>query len=92
MYFFYFSNFVKLVLFEEGRYVRLSGMVTTITPLVNKIKHCRHRTFGSAALNMAYLACGRLDLYFDYGIHCWDIAAGTLIVREAGGTVRDTTG
>ena len=40
---------------------------------------------GSAALSMCLVASGQADAYYEYGIHCWDIAAGDVIVREAGG-------
>lgn len=43
------------------------------------------RRMGSASLDLAYVASGRLDAYIDYILHPWDIAAGSLIVREAGG-------
>lgn len=45
------------------------------------------RRLGSAALDMAYVACGRLDGYFEIGLKPWDVAAGALIVLEAGGWV-----
>ena len=45
------------------------------------------RRFGSAALDLAYVACGRFDGYYEYSIQAWDIAAGGFIVREAGGIV-----
>ena len=47
------------------------------------------RIFGSAALDLAYVASGRIDGYFQNGLNLWDIAAGTLIVREAGGIVNN---
>lgn len=47
---------------------------------------------GSAALDMAMVACGAADAYFEYGIHIWDIAAGELIVTEAGGVIMDPAG
>lgn len=50
------------------------------------------RSAGSAAYNMAMVALGGGDCYFEIGIHCWDMAAGAIIVREAGGVVFDTTG
>lgn len=50
------------------------------------------RAAGSAALNMAHVAMGGVDGYFEFGIHAWDMAAGDLIVREAGGVVIDPTG
>src|SRR5690606_32403924 len=47
------------------------------------------RRTGSAALDLAYVACGRVDAYFEAGVKPWDIAAGVLLVREAGGRVAD---
>jgi myo-inositol-1(or 4)-monophosphatase len=47
------------------------------------------RRFGAAALDLAYIAAGRFDIYFERNLHSWDMAAGTLIVREAGGFVTD---
>ncbi|MDX5358566.1 MAG: inositol monophosphatase [Rhodobacterales bacterium] len=45
------------------------------------------RRFGSAALDLAYVAAGRYEGYWERGIHAWDIAAGMLLVKEAGGFV-----
>ena len=42
---------------------------------------------GSAALDMAYVACGRFDAYIEQGISLWDVAAGCLLVESAGGKV-----
>jgi myo-inositol-1(or 4)-monophosphatase len=50
------------------------------------------RRTGSAALDLAYVACGRADGYFEAGVKPWDIAAGVLLVREAGGRVTDFRG
>ncbi|XP_071812764.1 inositol monophosphatase 1-like [Apostichopus japonicus] len=50
------------------------------------------RSLGSAALNMCHIARGSAELYYEYGIHCWDMAAASIIVTEAGGVVMDTTG
>lgn len=50
------------------------------------------RRFGSAAVDLAYVACGRFDAFFEYSLHIWDIAAGVLLVREAGGRVTDFSG
>ena len=50
------------------------------------------RRTGSAALDLAWVACGRLDGYFEAGVQPWDIAAGALLVREAGGRVCDFRG
>jgi myo-inositol-1(or 4)-monophosphatase len=50
------------------------------------------RRDGSAALDLAYVACGRFDGFWEDGLNPWDIAAGVLIVEEAGGRVTDFTG
>ena len=57
---------------------------------------CKHthgiRRLGSAAIDLAYVACGRFEAFYEYGLHPWDIAAGMLLVREAGGRVSDFSG
>ena len=50
------------------------------------------RRTGSAALDLAYLACGRLDLFWEFGLSPWDMAAGALLVEEAQGRVSDMNG
>lgn len=50
------------------------------------------RRLGSAAVDLAYVACGRFDGFFEYGLNAWDVAAGCLLVEEAGGKVSDFTG
>ncbi|MGY3342328.1 fructose-1,6-bisphosphatase/inositol monophosphatase family enzyme [Bradyrhizobium sp. USDA 4470] len=47
------------------------------------------RRFGAASLDLAFVAAGRLDGYWERNLQSWDIAAGVLMVREAGGTVSD---
>ncbi len=47
---------------------------------------------GSAALNLAYVACGRIDAFWSSSLHPWDVAAGSLLVTEAGGTMTNLTG
>jgi len=47
---------------------------------------------GSAALDLAYVACGRLDGFWEYGLKEWDMAAGTLLIQEGGGAVSDFAG
>lgn len=49
------------------------------------------RRLGSAATDLAYVACGRFDGFFEYGLSPWDVAAGALLVQEAGGKVSDYT-
>jgi myo-inositol-1(or 4)-monophosphatase len=50
------------------------------------------RRFGSAALDLAYVAAGRFDGFWERGLNAWDIAAGAVIVREAGGVVTEIDG
>jgi myo-inositol-1(or 4)-monophosphatase len=50
------------------------------------------RRFGAASLDLAYVAAGRFDGYWERGLHPWDVAAGILLVREAGGIVTDLNG
>lgn len=50
------------------------------------------RRIGAAAADLCYLACGRVDGFFEYNLNAWDVAAGALIVKEAGGTVCDFKG
>ncbi len=63
---------------QPERAVRLAGAVT--------------RRFGSAALDLAYVAAGRYDGFFEFGLSPWDCAAGVVLVREAGGYATDITG
>ncbi len=69
---------------------RLDSYMESLTYL------CRHslgiRRLGSAATDLAYVACGRFEGFYEYGLHPWDIAAGMLLVREAGGRVSDFSG
>jgi myo-inositol-1(or 4)-monophosphatase len=50
------------------------------------------RRLGSAAIDLAYVACGRFEAFYEYGLKLWDIEAGMLIIREAGGRVSDFSG
>lgn len=52
----------------------------------------RVRVIGSSTLALCYLASGAADAYYQFGLHCWDLAAATVIIREAGGIVIDTSG
>ncbi len=53
--------------------------------MVHRARKCR--LMGSAALDMAYVACGRFDAYIEQGISLWDVAAGWILIETAGGTV-----
>ena len=60
---------------EEKNGINISGLNSRVT--------------GSAALDLAYVGSGRFDGYFQNNLNLWDIAAGSLIVKEAGGTIND---
>ncbi len=59
--------------------------IPLITDMVHRVRKCR--LLGSAALDMAYVACGRFDAYLEQGISLWDVAAGILLVENAGGKI-----
>ena len=67
------SSKIKEEIFSE--FIKVSNKVISI------------RKFGSAALDMAYVACGRFDGYWQREVNYWDVAAGIIIVRESGGFV-----
>ena len=67
------SSKIKDKIFSE--YINISKNVSNV------------RKFGSAALDMAYVACGRFDGYWQRELNYWDVAAGIIIVKEAGGFV-----
>lgn len=50
------------------------------------------RRLGSAAMDLAYVSCGRLEGFFEYNLNSWDVAAGTFLVQQAGGIVTDFKG
>jgi myo-inositol-1(or 4)-monophosphatase len=61
-----------------------------MTEIQNKVAGLRR--FGAAALDMAFVAAGRVDGYWERNLQPWDIAAGQIIIREAGGTVSGIQG
>ena len=64
--------------------VELFGRLTELTQGVRRL--------GAAALDLCYVAAGRLDAYYEKGLHAWDVAAGSLILKEAGGRITDYRG
>jgi len=50
------------------------------------------RRIGSAATDLAYVACGRFDAFYEYGLNPWDVAAGFFILQQAGGKTTDFKG
>ena len=65
--------------------VTISAGLPLLQEMVHRARKCR--LMGSAALDMAYVACGRFDAYIEQGISLWDIAAGWILVENAGGGV-----
>jgi len=65
--------------------VTIEAGIPLLQTMVHRARKCR--LLGSAALDMAYVACGRLDAYIEQGISLWDIAAGWILVETAGGSV-----
>jgi len=64
--------------------LELFGRLATVTQGMRRL--------GSAALDLCYVAAGRVDAYYERGVHAWDVAAGALILEEAGGRVTDYEG
>ncbi len=74
--------------YDHDRYA--AGYAATLGAVLAKVNGIRR--FGSAALDLAWTAAGRFDGYWELGVAPWDIAAGILLVREAGGIVTDPFG
>jgi len=71
----------------RGDAASFSAILSNVMPRVAGV-----RRFGAASLDLAWVAAGRLDGFWEEGLSLWDIAAGTLILREAGGLVSDMDG
>jgi myo-inositol-1(or 4)-monophosphatase len=69
--------------YEPERRVLQGALVARLLPQVRDVRRA-----GSAALDLAWVACGRLDGYYEHGLNDWDWAGGALLVSEAGGSVR----
>jgi myo-inositol-1(or 4)-monophosphatase len=65
--------------------VTIASGLPLLQEMVHRARKCR--LMGSAALDMAYVACGRFDAYVEQGISLWDVAAGWILVETAGGSV-----
>jgi myo-inositol-1(or 4)-monophosphatase len=76
--------------FPYNLFDRLTPYMNLLTYLVKSTHGVRR--LGSASIDLAYVACGRFDLFFEYDLKIWDIAAGMLLVREAGGRFSDFSG
>ena len=73
--------------YDPRRRARQAEVAREVLPRARDIRRA-----GSAALDLAWVAAGRLDVYYERGLSPWDWAAGTLIVREAGGVVEELPG
>ncbi|MEO1625039.1 MAG: inositol monophosphatase family protein [Bacteroidota bacterium] len=74
-------------------YTDFEGMEAYVGLLKELMRSSRGiRRLGSAALDLAFTACGRFDSFYEYGLNAWDVAAGIVIVQEAGGVVSDFSG
>lgn len=65
--------------------VTIESGLPLLQQMVHRARKCR--LMGSAALDMAYVACGRFDAYIEQGVSLWDVAAGWILIETAGGTV-----
>lgn len=86
---------IGTALIGTGFAFRMSGepIDTAVHRVRNVLEQCGDlRRLGSAALDLAFVAAGRLDGYWEAGLNAWDVAAGALMVREAGGFVTDFAG
>lgn len=71
--------------------------VDDVAPLIRTLGHFMRyargvRRLGAAALDLAYIACGRFDTYYETTLNAWDVAGGAVIVKEAGGQLTDFSG
>lgn len=76
--------------FPYSDFSRMDNYMEVFTHLMKNTHGVRR--LGSAAVDLAYVACGRYEAFFEYGLHPWDVAAGALIVKQAGGDVSDFSG
>lgn len=76
--------------FAYDRQVRTDFYLSFVHDFLRRAQDVRRA--GSAALDLCYVACGRFDGFWEWNLRPWDTAAGTLIVREAGGVVSDFRG
>lgn len=73
--------------FPPSSFENLNAYIEVFKELLIKTRGARR--LGSAAADLCYVACGRFDVFYEFGLKPWDVAAGTLIVEEAGGKVTD---
>lgn len=92
----FLGNMRKMLSAPTHGYATLSLKSCTYKPLLCKGDLWpltrRVRIIGSSTLALCHIASGAAEAYYQYGLHCWDIAAAAVIIREAGGCVIDTSG
>ncbi len=81
------SNALIATGFPVNNFTHLNSYFKTLEHLIKNTHGVRR--IGAAAADLCYLACGRVDGFFEYNLKPWDVAAGALIVIEAGGVVSD---
>lgn len=87
------STFEQAMLATGFPYAKYEKMDAYLACMKAFLTECRTiRRMGSAALDLCYVACGRYEGFFEYGLSIWDIAAGALIVKEAGGVISNYNG
>lgn len=81
-------------LFATGFPIYNFDKINEYFSVLNELMRNSHglRRLGSAAADMAYVACGRYGAFFEYNLKPWDVAGGIILVKEAGGAVTDFTG
>ncbi|MAS52948.1 MAG: inositol monophosphatase [Flavobacteriales bacterium] len=84
------SNALLATGFPYYDYKRIDGYMNMLKWLMHNSRGVRR--IGSAAIDLAYVACGRFDAFYEYSLNPWDVAAGAIIVNEAGGSVKDFEG
>jgi myo-inositol-1(or 4)-monophosphatase len=84
------SNSLIITGFPYKYYGKLPGIMKSIEYFIKNTSGLRR--LGSAAADLAYVACGRSEGFFEYGLSPWDAAAGTFIVQQAGGKCSDFEG
>ncbi|MFW5851749.1 MAG: inositol monophosphatase family protein [Bacteroidota bacterium] len=71
-------------------YSKMNGFQQTLDHFMRNSQGIRR--LGSAATDLAYVACGRFDAFYEYSLKAWDVAAGAFLVQQAGGIVSDFSG
>lgn len=84
---------IKAIVITGFPYRRDINIDASLAVLKHCVINCRGvRRLGSAALDLAYVAAGKIDIYYENALNIWDLAAGALLVEEAGGKVTDYNG